>query len=117
MKIRERLRRLMPGRSDRDLESEMRFHLDMEAESGRRRGLPDDEARRQAVLRVGGVSSAMEEARDQRTFPWLAGTVADLRHACVGLFRQPGFLAIATTVLAVAVAANTLIFTVVNGVL
>ena len=34
MKIRERLRRLMPGRSDRDLESEMRFHLDMEAESG-----------------------------------------------------------------------------------
>ena len=37
------------------------------------------------MLRAGSVSSAMEVARAQRTFPWLSGTVADLRHACVGL--------------------------------
>ena len=66
MKIRERLRRLMPGRSDRDLESEMRFHLDMEAEPPPR--LPDDDApagcsaRWRRLVGDGG-------ARDQRTFP------------------------------------------------
>ena len=117
MKLREWIRRFMPGRSDRDLEAEMRFHLEMETETGRRRGLPEDEARRQAVLRAGSVSSAMEDARDQRTFPWLSGTLADLRHASVGLLRQPGFLTIAASVLTLAVAANTLIFIVVNGVL
>ena len=117
MKIREWLHRLMPGRSDRDLESEMAFHLEMETEAGRRRGLPEDEAHRQAVLHAGSVSSAMEQTRDQRTFPWLTGTAQDLRHACVGLWRQPGYLTIAATVLTVAVAANTLIFMVVNGVL
>jgi predicted permease len=107
----------MPGRSDRDLESEMRFHIEMETEAGCRRGLPVEEARRQAVLRAGSVPAAMEYARDQRTFPWLSGTVADLRHACVSLLRRPGFATIAASVLAVAVAANTLIFTMVYGVL
>ena len=117
MSIREWFRRLLPGRSDSDLSSEMQFHLDMEIEAGRRRGLPDEEARRQAVLRSGSVASAMEGARDQRTFPWLTGTLADLRHACVGLLRQPSFLTIAASVLTVAVAANTLIFAIVYGVL
>lgn len=118
MSVREWFRRLIPGgRSDKDLESEMLFHLEMEAEAGRRRGLPDEEAYRQAVLRAGSVSSAMEEARDQRNLPWLSGAASDLRHACVGLLRQPGFLSIAATVLTLAVAANTLIFMVVNGVL
>jgi len=117
MRILEWFRRLMPGRSDRDLESEMHFHLEMETEAARRRGLSDDEARRQAVLKAGSVSSAMEGARDQRTFSWLSGSLGDLRHAWVALFRQPSFLAIAATVLTVAVAANTLIFMIVNGVL
>jgi macrolide transport system ATP-binding/permease protein len=116
MKLREWFYRLMRGRSDRDLESEMRFHLEMEIEAGRRRGLADGEARRRAILRAGSVSSAMEEAREQRTFTWLSGSTADLHHACVGLLRQPWFLMVAGTVLTLTVAANTLIFTVVNGV-
>ncbi len=117
MRLREWLRRLMPGRSDKDLESELRFHLEMEEEAGRRRGLPEAEARRQAVLHAGSVASAMEDVRDQRSFAWLSGTLMDLRQAWTGLLRQPGFFAIAATVLMVTVAANTLIFMVVNGVL
>ena len=95
----------------------MRFHLDMEVEAGRRRGLPEAEARRQAILHAGSVTSAMQDARDQRTLPWLSGSISDLHHAFIGLLRQPGFLAIAATVLTLAVAANTLIFTLVYGVL
>jgi macrolide transport system ATP-binding/permease protein len=111
------LRRLIPGRSGGDVEAEMRFHIEMETEAGRRRGLSGEEARRQAVLHAGRPSSAMEDARDQLTFPWLSGSLADLRHAATGLLRRPGFLTVAVTVLTAAVAANTLIFMVVNGVL
>ncbi|MBI4903064.1 MAG: ABC transporter permease [Acidobacteria bacterium] len=115
--LREWLLRLFPGRADSDLESEMRFHLEMETEAQQRTGLSPEEAGRQAVLRTTTVASAIEHTRDQRTFPWLSGTLADLRQACVGLRRQPGFLAIAATVLTIAIGANTLIFSVVNGVL
>ena len=117
MRLREWLRRLGQGRSDADLEAELKFHLDMEAEAGRQRGLSDSDAQRHAVLRAGSVSSAMEHTRDQRTFAWLSGSLADLRHASVGLLRRPEFLTVAATVLTLAVAANTLIFALVNGVL
>src|SRR5262245_62034758 len=117
MKIREWLHRLSPRRTDVDLESEMRFHLQTEEDAARRRGLSNGEAWRQAVLRAGSISSAMENARDQRTFPWISGSLSDLRHACFGLLRRPGFAVIAVMVLTVAVAANTLIFMVMNGVL
>jgi macrolide transport system ATP-binding/permease protein len=104
-------------RTEKDLESEMKFHLDMEIEAGRRRGLSDEEARRQAVLHAGTIPRAMEETRDEQPFAWLTGILTDLRHSWVGLLRQPGFLAISVAVLTLAVAANTLIFTIVNGVL
>lgn len=104
-------------RSGRDLEAELQFHLDMEIEAGRNRGLSDAEARRQAVLRAGTVASAVEYTRDEQPFAWFTGALADLRHAWVGLVRQPGFLVIAATVLTLAVAANTLIFTIAYGVL
>ncbi|HYO84606.1 MAG TPA: ABC transporter permease [Bryobacteraceae bacterium] len=117
MSLREWVYRLRPGRSDHDLESEMRVHIEMETEAGRQRGLSDDEARRQAVLRAGSVASAMEKARDQRTASWVSGTAADIRHAMTGLLRQPQFPLVAGAVLTIAVAANTLIFAMVYGVL
>src|SRR5262245_52851662 len=104
MKIREWLHRLSPRRTDVDLESEMRFHLQTEEDAARRRGLSNGEAWRQAVLRAGSISSAMENARDQRTFPWISGSLSDLRHASFGLLRRPGFAVIAVMVLTVAVA-------------
>lgn len=89
MKIREWIQRLMADRSDRDLASEMRFHLDMETQVGRLRGLSEDEAHWQAVLRAGSVSSAVEHLRDQRTLPWLTGTASDLRRACTACSVSP----------------------------
>ncbi len=59
----------------------------------------------------------MDEVRDQRGLGWLDGTLMDLRQAWSALRRRPGFLAVAGGALAAAVAMNTLIFTIVDGVI
>ena len=98
-------------------EAEMRFHSDMEIEAGLRRGLAREEAERQARLRAGFVDTALDQVRDQRGLGWLDGTAMDLRHAWSALGRRPGFLVVAGGALAAAVAMNTLIFTIVDGVI
>ena len=98
-------------------EAEMRFHLDMEAEAGMRRGLSRAEAERQARIRAGSVTSSLEAVHDQRGFEWLDGAAADLRQAWTALRRRPGFLLTAGGALAAAVAVTTLVFTMVYGVL
>jgi macrolide transport system ATP-binding/permease protein len=98
-------------------EAEMRFHMDMEIEAGLERGLSREAAERRARLRAGFVDAALDEVRDQRGLGWLDGTVMDVRHAWSALRRRPGFLAVAGGALAAAVAMNTLIFTIVDGVI
>ena len=102
---------------DRQTEEEMRFHLEMETNAGVRRGLSREEAGREARLRAGSVGSAIEDVRDQRGLGWLDGSLMDIRHAANALRRQPGFLLTAGGALAAAVAINTLIFTIISGVL
>lgn len=102
---------------DRSVEEEVEFHLQMETDAGLRRGLDPAEARRQARLKCGYESVASEEIRDQRLLGWLDGTFADLRQAVVALRRHRGFTAIALAALALSVGLNTLIFTMLDGVL
>ncbi len=102
---------------DRQSVAEMRFHLDTEIEAGIRRGLSRDQAEREAHLRAGHIGAALEDVRDQRSLGWLDGTWMDLRHAWSALRRRPAFLFAAGGALTAAVAINTLIFTVVNGVI
>lgn len=102
---------------DRETESEMRFHLQMEIDNGIRNGLTKEQATREAYLRAGDVTSALEQVRDQRRLGWLDGAATDLHHAWSALRRQPGFLTVAVGALAAAVAINTLIFAIVQGVL
>jgi macrolide transport system ATP-binding/permease protein len=104
-------------KQDQRTEAEMRFHMDMEVAAGIKRGLSREEAERQARLRAGFVDAALEEVRDQRGLGFLDGTVMDLRHAWSALRRRPGFLGVAGGALAAAVAMNTLIFTIVDGVI
>lgn len=105
------------GDLNRATEEEMRLHLEMEIEAGVSRGLSRAEAERAARLRVGSVSAAMEEVRDQRRFGWLEGSAVELRQAWVALRRRPGYSLLALGALASAVAVNTLVFTVLYGVL
>lgn len=102
---------------DRATEGEMQAHLEFEIEAGMRRGLSRPEAEREARLRLGSVAAALEEVRDHRHFAWLAGAMLDLRQAWVALRRKPSYVAVAGGTLAAAVAVNTLVFTILYGVL
>ena len=77
------------GRQDRDLEAELRFHMEMAAEHARRHGASADEAGRAARLREGGLPQALEALRDQRGWPLLSGVVQDARVAIRSLRKTP----------------------------
>jgi putative ABC transport system permease protein len=112
--LREWLRRLWGTlrrtRSDRDLEEELRLHLDLAAEDARRRGDSPGHAARSARLRAGGLPQAMEAMRDQRGLPWLQDLARDVRFSCRMLARNPGFTSVAVLSLAIGIGANTAVF-------
>src|SRR5260370_4815744 len=119
--LREWFWRVMSQFRRRELErqyvTEGRFHRDKEIDAGMRGGLAREQAEREAHLRAGHIAAALEDVRDERSLGWLDGTWMDLRHAWSGLRRRPAFLFAAGGALTAAVAINTLIFTVVNGVI
>jgi macrolide transport system ATP-binding/permease protein len=102
---------------DRQTEAEMKFHVELEIEKGLCHGLTRSEAEREARLKVGSINAAMEPVYDQRGLNFLDGTSLDIRHSCSSFVRRPGFLFIAGGALAAAVAINTLIFAIVDGVI
>lgn len=85
---------------ERELADEIASHLALHIDDNLRRGLPPDEARRQARLALGGLDAMTEAYRDQGTVPVVEHTVQDIRLALRQLIKSPGLAATAILVLA-----------------
>lgn len=104
-------------RLDRDFNSELRSHLAMLTEEHVRRGLPPEEATRQARLRLGGVAQLEERHRAARGLPLVETTMQDLRYAIRALRKNPAYAGVAIATLAIGIGATTAMFIVVRAVL
>jgi predicted permease len=95
---------------ERDMDDEMRFHIDMEARDLTARGIPEQEARAQALGTFGGETRFKEEARVALPLHWLADIRTDLRYALRSLSRTPAFTGVAITALGIGIGANATLF-------
>jgi predicted permease len=102
---------------DREVKEEMGSHLEMAVEENLKRGMPPEEARRQALVRFGGVQQALERHRESRNLPWVDVLRQDLRFTFRMLCRDSGFAVVAIVILALGIGANIAVFSVVDTIL
>jgi macrolide transport system ATP-binding/permease protein len=102
---------------ERELDDELRFHLEQQVEKHVRSGLTREEAVRQARLEFGGLGHVKEECRESRGITFLETTARDIRYAIRQLWRTPVFTLTVLLTLALGIGANAAIFTLVNAVL
>ena len=104
-------------RADEELCREIALHVTLLEEEYKRRGMPEEEARRRARIKFGSPVVVRESLWRQKTIPFAADLVRDFRYAARTLFRTPAVSVIAIVVMALCIGAATSLFTVVRSVM
>lgn len=102
-------------RLDHELDAELSAHLEFAMEENLERGMSAEEARRQALIRIGGMEQARERHRQARALQVLDTFFQDLRYAVRGVLKNPAFTAAAVVTLALGIGVNASIFSMVSG--
>ena len=104
-------------RANEDFEDELASHIEMHVRDSERAGLSPVEARRQALIRLGGAEQARQAYRDRATLPWLESLLRDVRYALRGFRRNSVFTITVIVTLALGIGATTAVFSVVDRIL
>ncbi|MGO8758665.1 MAG: ADOP family duplicated permease [Terracidiphilus sp.] len=101
-------------RANDEIDEEIEMHVELDTERGVREGLRREEARRQALIRLGGAEQVRTAYRERNSLPWLESLAGDLRYSFRTLRKHPGVTAAAVLSIGLGIGCNATIFSMVS---